>query len=170
MTDIRSRHVKHDDGMPGDPICLGCYEPWPCDAIIEADDKDKLLARCQELAERLDEEGAEVVEQSDRADKAEAALAAERRQYGVAMKAMLEREAALGAYADALGSERDAARADAKALAETMEVGKAWFEADDKMRGEEGNPFIYWMKESDRLRIEFWAAACAALAAHKEVS
>jgi hypothetical protein len=42
---------------------------------------DKLLARCQELAEQVDELGAEVVEQSARADKADAALAALKEQY-----------------------------------------------------------------------------------------
>ena len=78
---IRARHVLYamDPSVTrtdDDPAwCAACEDPWPCDA-------DQMRAALDEVR---------------------VALAAERRQYGVAMKAML--------------AERDAARADADALA-----------------------------------------------------
>jgi hypothetical protein len=145
MPDTRSRHAPCEDvwHRPNaecpDTMCSGCEAIWPCDAIREADEAaswrvaattweaaynvaadraDKSLARCQELAERLDECGAEVVEQSDRADKAEAALALMRIGADELMASVAWER---GRLADMM-AQRDAARADAKALAERVEA------------------------------------------------
>lgn len=119
-------------------ICSHCESDWPCDTAQETARADKAeaalaerhsaerdgncawcgiyLAGRQAAREHLDEcpshplAAARSVsaEWERRAERAEAALAAERRQYGVSMKAMLERESA--------------ARADAKALAEWVDA------------------------------------------------
>ena len=123
MTDTRSRHVPWPDVLDH---CRLDDQIWPCDAIREADRAD--AAEAGWAAETM------------RANDAEATLAAERRQYGVSMKAMLERY--------------DAARADAKALAEALQV----YADHERMTG-----VTYYGTEQ-------LARARAALAAHKEAT
>lgn len=121
-------------------------------AIREADRPDKLLARCQELAEQVDELGAEVVEQSDRADKAEAALAVEKQVHVLTAE-----------DANALCEQRDAARADAKALVEALTALVEEARIIRKAVQDEGRPGLM-------PHIDTYNDARAALAAHKEVT
>ena len=50
MSDVRMRHWRNGVTSVGE-YCVGCEQPWPCDAIREAERADKAEAKVRELDE-----------------------------------------------------------------------------------------------------------------------
>jgi hypothetical protein len=154
MTDTRSRHVPCDGPVAGMDVCADDNAAWPCDAAIEADRADK--AEAGWAAETM------------RANDAEAALAELQRRTERPMSSL----ARLTDIAVKNANERDAARADAKALAEALDRATRGHYEEAHDDPSHPGEFVYagvceecgatWPCETYGLR--------AALAAHKEAT
>jgi hypothetical protein len=146
MTDIRERHVERF-GLP--LACRIDHQPWPCDAIREADRADlaeSMLAMARADFGKAESDHVNAVTDwrgaLERAERAEAALAE-------------AKEAEMSWFRGAMQAEqeRDAARKDAKALAEA-----SWYHEFD-----EGDHHLGIVKPNE-------CGVCEALAAHMEAT
>jgi hypothetical protein len=150
MTDTRSRHVP--DATPGlypeygtEHSCEECGQRWPCDAIREADEKDRIREQGNAL----------ILAAEARADKAEAALAEKQTESFRMSDVLTAAQEQCERHQQDVLAQRDAARADAERLALHLRNAIADLVGDWELLG------------GPQMR---YADAEAALAAHEEAT